>query len=173
MVWLPVSVIFNVRTDVDECNCTCGLCEHRKRVCTECWLWGIDPLPHPGIEPVSVLRLASMSTELRVPPVELFTLLHGTACLALHTPSQYHKSRSPSTFRVPSAYYFTHIHSNTCLALHPPSQFLLPSSSPTFTVPPVYVFAHFHNTTCLAHDQNLQSTTCLHTSSPTFTVPPD
>ena len=137
MVWLPVSVIFNVRTDVDECNCTCGLCEHRKRVCTECWLWGIDPLPHPGIEPVSVLRLASMSTELRVTPVQLFTLLYSTACLALHPPSQYHKSRSPSTFRVPPVYYFTHIHSNTCLALHPPSQFLLPSSSPTFTVPPV------------------------------------
>ena len=35
MVWLPVFGIFNVRTDVDACDCIRGLYGHRKRVCTE------------------------------------------------------------------------------------------------------------------------------------------
>ena len=35
MVWLPVLGIFNVRTDVDACDCTTGLYRHRERFCTE------------------------------------------------------------------------------------------------------------------------------------------
>ena len=35
VVWLPVFGIFNVRTDVDACDCTRGLYGQRKRVCTE------------------------------------------------------------------------------------------------------------------------------------------
>ena len=27
--------IFDMRTDVNECNCTCGLYGHGKKVCTE------------------------------------------------------------------------------------------------------------------------------------------
>jgi len=38
VVWLPMFGIFKVRTDVDVCDCTQGLCGHRKRVCTESWL---------------------------------------------------------------------------------------------------------------------------------------
>ena len=34
MVWLPVFGIFNVRADVDACDCTRGLCGHRQTVCT-------------------------------------------------------------------------------------------------------------------------------------------
>ena len=30
-----------------------GVYEHRKRVCTESWLWEKNPLPHRGIEPAS------------------------------------------------------------------------------------------------------------------------
>ena len=32
---------------------TWGLCGHRKRVCTESWLWEENPLPHQKIQPVS------------------------------------------------------------------------------------------------------------------------
>jgi len=39
VVWLPVFGIFNVRSDVDACDCTRGLYGHRKRVCTGSWLW--------------------------------------------------------------------------------------------------------------------------------------
>ena len=35
MAWLPAFGIFNVRTDVDACDCTRVLYGHRKRVCTE------------------------------------------------------------------------------------------------------------------------------------------
>ena len=45
--------IFNVRTDVNACNCTRGCTGTRKRVCTESWLWEKNPLPHRGIEPSS------------------------------------------------------------------------------------------------------------------------
>ena len=34
-VWLPVLGIFNVRTDVNACDCTQGLYGHRNRVCAE------------------------------------------------------------------------------------------------------------------------------------------
>ena len=34
-----------VRTYVDACDCTRGLYEHRKRDCTESWLWEKNPLP--------------------------------------------------------------------------------------------------------------------------------
>ena len=34
-VWLPAFGIVNVRTDMNACHCTRGLCGHRKRVCTE------------------------------------------------------------------------------------------------------------------------------------------
>ena len=45
--------IFNVHTDVNACDCTRGMYGHRKRVCTESWLWDKNPLPHRGIEPAS------------------------------------------------------------------------------------------------------------------------
>ena len=51
MVWLPVFEIFNVRTDVDACDCTRGLCRPHERVCTGSWLWEKSPLPHLGLEP--------------------------------------------------------------------------------------------------------------------------
>ena len=38
MVRLPVLGIFNVRTDVDACDCTRRLYRHCKRVCTGSWL---------------------------------------------------------------------------------------------------------------------------------------
>ena len=45
--------IFNVRTDVNECDCTRGCTDTRKRACTESWLWEKNSLPHRGIEPAS------------------------------------------------------------------------------------------------------------------------
>ena len=61
MVWLPVFEIFNVRTDVDACDCTRGLCGHRKRVCTGSWLlWEINPLPHRGLEPASGFSVVTL-----------------------------------------------------------------------------------------------------------------
>ena len=70
MVWLPVLAIFNVRTAVDACDCTRGLCKHRLKVCTGRWLWEKTPLSHRGPEPASVLRLAFQSDAL---PAELST----------------------------------------------------------------------------------------------------
>ena len=58
VVWLAVFGIFNVRTDVEECDCTRVLYGHRRRVCTETWLWEKNILPHRGLEPATVLRLA-------------------------------------------------------------------------------------------------------------------
>ena len=40
VLWLPVSGIFNVHTDANAGSCMQGLYRHRKRVCTESWLWG-------------------------------------------------------------------------------------------------------------------------------------
>ena len=71
MVWLPVLGIFNVRTDVDACDCTRGLYGHCKTVCTGRCLWEKNPLPHRGLEPASVLRLACRSDALLT---ELFPL---------------------------------------------------------------------------------------------------
>ena len=52
-----------------------GLYGHRKRVCTECWLWEETPLPHWGLKPVSVLRLAFQSDAL---PPELSLPTHAS-----------------------------------------------------------------------------------------------
>ena len=41
-----------------------GLCERRKRICTKRWLWEKQLLPHRGLEPVLVLRLAFRSDRL-------------------------------------------------------------------------------------------------------------
>ena len=38
VVCLPVFGILNMHSDVDACNCTQGLYEHCKRVCTDSWL---------------------------------------------------------------------------------------------------------------------------------------
>ena len=72
MVWPPVFGIFNVRIDVDACDCTRGRYGHRQRVFTGSWLWGQIPLPHRGLEPASVLRLAFRSDAL---PTEVFPLV--------------------------------------------------------------------------------------------------
>ena len=52
MVWLPVSGIWNVRTDVDACDCTRGQYgQVTERVCTGSWLWEKDPLTHRDSNP--------------------------------------------------------------------------------------------------------------------------
>ena len=71
MVWLPVFGIFNVSTNVDACDCTRGLYGHRKRVCTESWLWEKNPLPHRGLELSSLCGWLFLPNAL---PSELFTL---------------------------------------------------------------------------------------------------
>ena len=46
--------IFNVCTNVNAFDCTRGRGgTDTERVCTECWLWEENPLPHRRIEPVS------------------------------------------------------------------------------------------------------------------------
>ena len=65
-VWLPVLGIFNMRTDVQTCDCTGGLYRHLRTVCTESWLREKNPLPHWGIEPVSaVSQFDTLPTELQ------------------------------------------------------------------------------------------------------------
>ena len=47
-----------------------GVYGHRKRVCTEGWLWEKNPLPHRGIEPVSAAcRSDALPTELHPHPI--------------------------------------------------------------------------------------------------------
>ena len=44
---------------------THGVCGHRKRVCTESWLWEKNTLPHQGIKPALVARRSdALPTEL-------------------------------------------------------------------------------------------------------------
>ena len=58
--------IFNVRTDVNACDCTRGCTDTvRQRVCTKSWLWEKNPLPHRGIDPSSAAcRSDALPTEL-------------------------------------------------------------------------------------------------------------
>ena len=57
--------IFNVRTDVNACDCTRVCTDTRKRVCTESWPWEKSPLPHRGIEAASAAcRSDALATEL-------------------------------------------------------------------------------------------------------------
>ena len=48
---------FNMRTDIDACDCTRGLYGPCKRVYAESWLWEKNPLPHQGLKSASVLCL--------------------------------------------------------------------------------------------------------------------
>ena len=58
--------IFNVSTDAKCRRLHTGLRGHRKRVCTESWLWGKSPSPHRGIESASAsLWSFSLPTELQ------------------------------------------------------------------------------------------------------------
>ena len=84
-VWLSILGVFNVRTDVDACDCTRGICGHRKRVCTESWLWEKNPLPHRGIEPASAAcRSDAIPTELHPRPCPISVLLVlSTICLCM------------------------------------------------------------------------------------------
>ena len=77
--------IFNVRTDVNECDCTRGLNEYRKRVCTESLLWEKSPLPQRGIEPASAAcRYDALPTELHPRP-HWVVLTEGMATKAART----------------------------------------------------------------------------------------
>ena len=80
--------IFNVRTYVNECCCTwvgvglgeVGWYRHRKRVCTESWLWEKNPLPDRGIEPASAAcRSDALPTELH--PHHLFFFFLSSSSL--------------------------------------------------------------------------------------------
>ena len=71
LVRLPVFGIFNMHTDADACVCTWGLYEHCKRVCTDSWLGGKNPLRLQRIEPISLLCHVfwsdTLSAELSIP----------------------------------------------------------------------------------------------------------
>ena len=91
---------FHVHTDVDACDCTRGLHWHRKRVCTESWLWEKNPLPQRGLEPASVLCLVFQADALPTalsPPQLMFQLLllvtpavniYRLQCVALNRPKR-------------------------------------------------------------------------------------
>ena len=66
MAWLPVFGIFNVRADVDACDCTQGLYGHRESALEVDWQK--NHLPQRVLEPASVLCLAFKSDAL---PTEL------------------------------------------------------------------------------------------------------
>ena len=69
VVYLPMLGIFNVRTDVTTRDCTQGLHGHRKRVCTESWLWEKKKIPF-WIEPASAAcRSDALPTELHPRPL--------------------------------------------------------------------------------------------------------
>ena len=94
LVWLPVFGIFNMHTDVDACDCTRGLYGHRKRVCTESWLWEKSPLPHQGIEPGSVLHL---DFQLDALPTELFHPSTGLRKKTIQWPPKPHQVATKTT----------------------------------------------------------------------------
>ena len=61
--------IFNVRTDVNACDCTWRLYGYRTRVCTESSLWEKNHLPHRGIESaLAACRSGALPTELHPRP---------------------------------------------------------------------------------------------------------
>ena len=64
----------NAHTDVDACDSTRGLYEHRKRVCLQSGLGRNSPLLQRGFEPESVLLLAFQSDA--VPTELLATCSH-------------------------------------------------------------------------------------------------
>ena len=66
-IFVCPNTISNARSDADACDCTRGLCGHRKRVCTESWLWEKNPLPLRGLEPASVLRYGFQSDAVTIP----------------------------------------------------------------------------------------------------------
>ena len=68
--------IFNVRTDVNKCDCTWGCTDTRKRVCTEGWLWEKNPLPHRGIEPASAAWRPDALTDWATSPSHLTRKCH-------------------------------------------------------------------------------------------------
>ena len=70
MVRPPMIGIFNVRRDVDACDCSWGPYGHRKTVCTGSRLWKKNLLPHRRLEPASVLRRALQQWDAL--PTELF-----------------------------------------------------------------------------------------------------
>ena len=87
--------IFNVRTDVNACNCTRGCTDTGKRVCTESWLWEQN-LPHRGIE------LASAACRSDILPTELLcgtSLANRLGKLSLDTE---YESKGTSLKQTPS-----------------------------------------------------------------------
>ena len=87
-IWLPVFGIFNVRTDVNACDCRRGVYGHRKRVYTENWLWEKNSSPHGGIEPASAAcRSDALPAELHPHPelcrVYYFWSTLGVFCVGL------------------------------------------------------------------------------------------
>ena len=78
--------IFNVRTDVNACDCTWGCIDTKRRVCTESWLWEKNLLLHQGIEPVSTVRQSSaLPTELH-PHSSAFSVFSGKPVSLLGVP---------------------------------------------------------------------------------------
>ena len=64
--------IFNVRTDVNACDCTREMYGHRKSVWTKSWLWEKNPFSHRGIEPASAAcRSDALPTKLRPHPLKI------------------------------------------------------------------------------------------------------
>ena len=126
-MWLPLFVIFNMRTDVDACDRTRGLYGHRDRICTGSWLWEKNPLPHRGLEPTSVLRLAFQSGALptKLSPPQgyengLYTWLSisflGGAvcvcdCVTTCSPGCY---TPPVHLGVKTGFIYIYIHTKTC-----------------------------------------------------------
>ena len=58
MVWLPVFGIFNMRTALDACDGTLVGCTDALKESALEGDWEKNTLPHQGLEPMSVLRLA-------------------------------------------------------------------------------------------------------------------
>ena len=78
LTWIPPNSdvdhrIFNVCTDVNACARTEGVYGHRKRVCSESWLWEKYPLLHRGIRLASAMcQSKTLPTELHPHPIPSF-----------------------------------------------------------------------------------------------------
>ena len=61
--------IFNMRTDVNACDCTRGCTDTIRESARESWHWGENPLPHWGFKPASAAcQSVALPTELHHPP---------------------------------------------------------------------------------------------------------
>ena len=105
----PMFGVFDVCTDADASDCTKGLYGHRKRVCTDSWLWEKNHWPHRGLEHASALRVAFQLDTL---PAELFPDKQNT------TKHYVSRMASATSSHIKQTYFLTNTHTHTNARTH-------------------------------------------------------